>query len=97
MEQVFSRLHWKTVLIYLDAVIVIFPGFLTHVCAPTGRDEVATDPEKVQAVKEWTVSRDLPELQAFLGLVGYYWQYVPGFAGVTQPLNRLTAKGVWCQ
>jgi len=58
-----------------------------------GHDGVATDPEKVQAVKEWAVPRDLLELQAFLGLVGYYWQYIPGFAGVAQPLNRLTAKG----
>jgi len=35
-----------------------------------------------------------------LGLVGYYRQYIPGFAGVAQPLNWLTAKGVrwqWTQ
>jgi len=62
-----------------------------------GRDGVATDPKKVQAVKEWAVPCDLPELRAFLGLVGYYRQYIPGFAGVAQPLNRLTAKGVWWQ
>jgi len=57
-------------------------------------DGVATNPEKVQAVKEWAVLRDLPELRAFLGLVRYYRQYIPGFAGVAQPLNRLTVKGV---
>jgi len=47
-----------------------------------GRDRVATNPEKVQAVKEWTVPGDLPGLRAFLGLVGYYRQYIPGFAEV---------------
>jgi len=31
-------------------------------------------------------------MRAFLGLVRYYQQYIPGFAGVAQPLNRLTAK-----
>jgi len=31
MEQVLSRLHWKTVLIYLDDVIVISPDFQMHV------------------------------------------------------------------
>jgi len=132
MEQVLSGLHWKTLLIYLDDVIVISLDFPTHVsrlrevydrswaavlklkpskCALLqpevtylghvfGRDGVATDPEKVQAVKEWAVPRDLPELCAFLGLVGYYRQYIPGFAGVAQPLNRLTAKRVrwqWTQ
>jgi len=31
MEQVLSGLHWKTLLIYLDDVIVISPDFTTHV------------------------------------------------------------------
>jgi len=68
--------------------------YLGHV---VGRDGVATDPEKVQAVKEWALPHDFPELRTFLGLVGYYWQYIPGFAGVAQPVNRLTAKGVQWQ
>jgi len=58
------------------------------------------DTEKIQVVKEWAVPCDLPELRAFLGLIGYHQQYIPGFAGVAQPLNRLTAKGVrwqWTQ
>jgi len=87
MEQVLSGLHWRTLLIYLDVVIVISPDFATHVshlrevfdhlqsaglklkpskCTPlqpevkylgyvVGRDGVAIDPEKAQAVEEWTV------------------------------------------
>jgi len=31
MEQVLSELHWKTLLIYHDDVIVISPDFATHV------------------------------------------------------------------
>jgi len=31
MEQVLGGLHWKTLLIYLDDVIVISPDFTTHV------------------------------------------------------------------
>jgi len=31
IEQVLSRLHWKTLLIYLDDVIGISPDFQTHV------------------------------------------------------------------
>jgi len=126
MEQVLSGLHWKTLLIYLDDVIVISPDFDTHVsrlrevfdrlraaglklkpseCAllqrevkylghVVGRDGVATDPKKVWAMRDWAVSVDLPELRAILGLVGYYRQYIPDFAGIAQLLNRLTAKGV---
>jgi len=65
--------------------------YLGHV---VGRDGVTTDPEKVRAVRDWAIPVDLLELRAFLGLVGYYRQYIPDFAGIAQPLNRLTAKGV---
>jgi len=50
-------------------------------------DVVATDLEKVQAVKEWTVPRDLCELWVFLDLIGYYRQHIPGCAGMAQHLN----------
>jgi len=129
MEQVLSGLHWKTLLVYLDDVIVISPDFLTHVsrlrevferlrgaglklkpskCVllqpevkylghAVGRNSVAMDPDKVRAVADWVTPQDLTGLRAFLGLVGYYRQYIPDFAGVAQPLNRLTAKGVTWQ
>jgi len=103
MEQVLSGLHWKTLLFYIDDVIVISSDFGTHVsrlrevsdklraaglkltpskCAllqrevkylghVVGRDGVATDPEKVRAVRDWAAPVDFPELRAFLGLVGY--------------------------
>jgi len=58
---------------------------------------VATDPKKVRAIEDWVTPHDLTGLQAFLRLVGYYRQYIPDFAGIAQPLNRLTAKGVTLQ
>jgi len=61
------------------------------------REAVATDPKKVRAIEDWVTPQDLTGLRAFLGLVGYYRQYIPDFAGIAQPLNRLTAKGVTWQ
>jgi len=129
MEQVLSGLHWKTLLVYLDDVIVVSPDFETLVshlrkvfkrlrgaglklklfkCAllqlevkylghVVGRNGVATDPEKVRAIEDWVTPQDMTGLWAFLGLVGYYRQYIPDFARIAQPLNRLTAKGVTWQ
>jgi len=68
--------------------------YLGHI---VGRNGVATDPEKVRAIQDWVTPQDLTGLRAFLGLVGYYRQYIPDFAGIAQPLNRLTAKGVTWQ
>jgi len=126
MEQVLSSLHWKTLLIYLDDVIMTSPDFKTTVShlrevferlrsadlklKPSkrallqpevkylghvvGRNGVATNFEKVRVIEDWVTSQDLTGFRAFLGLVGYYRQYIPDFARITQPLNRLTAKGV---
>ena len=44
--------------------------------------------------------KNLTELQAFLGTVGYYRQYVEGFAAKARPLTRLNSKKVkfeWTQ
>jgi len=58
---------------------------------------VATDPEKVRAIEDWVTPQDLTGLRAFLGLVGYYRQYIPDFARIAQPVNRLIAKRVTWQ
>jgi len=93
LREVFDRLRAAGLKLKPSKCALLQPEvtYLGHV---VGRDRVTTDPEKVQAVNEWAVPRDLPELRAFLGLVRYYRQYIPGFAGVAQPLKRLTAKGV---
>ena len=65
--------------------------YLGHIVSEGG---IATDPEKMSAVSEWPTPRDLPQLRAFLGTVGYYRQYIQDFATVAKPLTILTGKGV---
>ena len=124
MEKVLQGLHWKTLLLYLDDVIVIAPDFeshlerleevfkrlrganlklkpskcelfkkevryLGHVVSSEG---VSTDPEKVEAVKEWQSPTSQKDLQSFLGLAGYYRQYIPDFSTIAKPLSHLTSK-----
>ena len=121
MEQVLHGLHWKTLLLYLDDVIIISPDFENHLqrlqdvfdrlqdaglkLKPSkcellqdevhylghvvSADGVATDPDKVAAVRQWEAPKDVKALQAFLGTAGYYRQYLPDFATVAKPLTRL--------
>ena len=124
MERVLHGMHWKSLLLYLDDIIVIGNDFdnhfsrleevlqrfraanlklkpskchlfqtkvdyLGHVVSKHG---VATDPTKVNAVANWPVPKNLSELRAFLGTVGYYRQYVDGFASTARPLTKLTGK-----
>ena len=63
--------------------------YLGHVMSAEG---VATDPEKIEAVEAWPQPHNVKELQAFLGIVGYYRQYIRYFATIAKPLTALTSK-----
>lgn len=64
--------------------------FLGHVVREEG---VATDPEKVEVVTKWPLSQDVKDVRSFLGLCTYYRRFVPPFADVAHPLDKLTEKG----
>ena len=40
------------------------------------------------AIAECALSQTYMEIHAFLGLVDHYWQFIKGFAQITQPLNE---------
>ena len=60
-----------------------------HCISPEG---VATCEEKVTAVKEWPVPRNVKELKSFLGLASYYRRFIKSFGTLSTPLNKLTEK-----
>ena len=52
------------------------------------------DPQKVAAIRDWAIPRNISELRSFLGLASYYRRYIYQFADIAAPLNNLTNKGV---
>eukprot|EP00731_Ephydatia_muelleri_P003189 Em0001g3189a len=64
--------------------------YLGHVVT---RDGIHTDPEKVNAVSKWPVPTSGRDVQQFLGLVGYYRNYIQSFATIAKPLYQLTERG----
>ena len=65
--------------------------FLGHI---VGRRGLECDPKKIEDVQSWPIPNCLRSVRQFLGFVGYYRRFVPGFADLAEPLVALTGKDV---
>ena len=54
------------------------------------QDSVKPDPRKIEAVQKFP----RPKTRKFLGLIGYYRRFIPGFAKLAKPLTHLAKLGV---
>jgi hypothetical protein len=64
-------------------------AFLEHVISARG---VSVDPSKVKNVLNWMTPTNASEIRSFLGLVGYYRQFIKDFSKIAKPMIRLLEK-----
>ena len=43
--------------------------YLGHIIS---KDGIAIDPEKIEAIREWSALKNVTEARSFMGLIGYY-------------------------
>jgi hypothetical protein len=69
--------------------------FFGHVLSAKG---VAVDPGKVKDILDWKPPISMHQVCQFLGMVGYYRQFIPDFSKVAKPITELIknqTKFVW--
>jgi hypothetical protein len=57
-------------------------------------DGIAVDPEKIEAIRDWSLSKNVVEVKSFMGLAGYYRRFIEGFSKIAHPITSLQRKGV---
>jgi transposase InsO family protein len=61
-----------------------------------GRDGLKVNPKKVKAISEFPVPKKVKDVQAFLGVVGYFRTFIDHFAERARPLYKLLKnETVW--
>ena len=49
--------------------------------------------EKIEAIQKWSTREDQTQLRSFLGLIGFYHQFVRAFTCIVHALTSLLGKG----
>ncbi|GAU25313.1 hypothetical protein TSUD_375770, partial [Trifolium subterraneum] len=87
MNDVFSELLKRGVLVFFDDILVYSKGWEAHM-----NRGVAVDPNKVKSVMQWPTPMNVKGVKGFLGLTGYYRKFIRDYGKIAKPLTDLTKK-----
>ena len=65
--------------------------FFGHVISENG---IAMQDEKISAIRDWPLCRNVTEVRSFMGLTGYYRRFVKDFCVIAVPIYDLMKKRV---
>ena len=91
LQEVLTRLEKAGLELKKDKCAFMLPAveYLGHVISEEGLKPTA---DKVRALVEAPVPKDVSQLQSFLGLVNYYAKFLPNLSSALAPLNQLLQK-----
>ena len=57
------------------------------------KEGISVDPENINAIEDWSVSKDVTDVRSFMGITGYYHRFIEGFSKVANLITSLQKKG----
>ena len=66
--------------------------FLGHIIS---EGEIRHSPKKCSGLRDWPQPLCKKDVERFLGLTNYYRRFVPGYASLARPLDKLRGGGPW--
>ena len=57
-----------------------------------GPDEIKMEEEKMKDVLDWLILKCVKDVQKFLKLANYYYQFIEGFTFIVRPLHNMVKK-----
>ena len=93
LRQVFQRLAEANLVINLQKSHFFKSSvrFLGHTLDKTG---IRPNDDKVEDVRNFPIPTTVKKVKSFLGLSGFYRQYIEGYGKIAEPLTRLLKKDV---
>ena len=64
------------------------------------KEGISVDLDKIKAIIEWHVPKDIIDVRSFMGIIGYYHKFIEGFSKIMNPIISLQKKGkrfIWDQ
>lgn len=59
-----------------------------------GKKRLRVNPDKIKVLQKWPKPETLTDVRSFMGLLQFFWRFIPKFFEVAAPLTDLTKKGV---
>ena len=64
--------------------------YLGHVVTKEG---ISMDPEKIRAIEDWPVPKDVTDVRSFMGITSYYRRFIECFSNIENTITSLQNKG----